>query len=460
MGANMKVKNIVCIGAGYVGGPSMAVIADKCHDIKVTVVDLNEERIRLWNTDNLPVFEPGLDEVVFRRRDKNLFFKVVSPEILNEADMIFVSVNTPTKEYGKGAGMAADLKYWEKSARDILAHAKSGAIVVEKSTVPVKTAEAISRILHSGDEGKKFQVLSNPEFLAEGTAVQDLMEPDRVLIGGENTSEGREAAESLAEVYRQWIPTDQVLITNVWSSELAKLVANAFLAQRVSSINAVSAICEKSGADIHEISKAIGMDSRIGSKFLQAGVGFGGSCFRKDILNMAYVCETLGLPEVSAYWKSVVDMNDYQMNRFVRTIVDNQFNTVAGKKIAIFGFAFKPDTNDTRDTPAVPVCEGLLEEKAKLIIHDPKALDNAKLDMSKYDDIIYEADPYKAAEGAHALVFITHWNEFKDLDYKKIFDSMEKPAFLFDGRSFLDHGKLFDIGFNVFPIGKASRTHF
>ncbi len=457
----MKVKNIVCIGAGYVGGPTMAVIADKCHDVQVTVVDLNEERIAGWNSNELPVFEPGLDEVVFRRRDKNLFFKIVSPEILANADLIFVSVNTPTKDYGRGAGMAADLRYWEKSARDILAHAKSGAIIVEKSTVPVKTAEAISRILHSGNEGKKFQVLSNPEFLAEGTAVTDLMEPDRVLIGGENTPEGREAAEALAEVYRQWIPTDQVLLTNVWSSELAKLVANAFLAQRVSSINAVSAICEKTSADVHEIAKAIGMDTRIGSKFLQAGVGFGGSCFRKDILNMSYVCETLGLPEVSAYWKSVVDMNDYQMSRFVRTIVDNQFNTVAGKRIAIFGYAFKPDTNDTRDTPAEPVCRGLLEEKAHLVIHDPKALENAKIELADVKNgIEFESDPYKAAADAHAIVIITHWDEFKELDFKKIFDSMEKPAFIFDGRTYLDHQKLFDMGFNVFPIGKASMTHY
>lgn len=459
----MKIKNIVCIGAGYVGGPTMAVIADKNPEIQVTVVDLNKERIDAWNSKDLPVFEPGLDEVVARNIGKNLHFKVVTPEILGQADMIFVSVNTPTKDYGRGSGMAADLRYWEKSARDILTHAKSGTIVVEKSTVPVRTAEAISRILHSGSEGKKFQVLSNPEFLAEGTAMDDLMKPDRVLIGGESSPDGVAAAEALADVYRTWIPTEQVVLTNVWSSELAKLVANAFLAQRVSSINAVSAICEKTNADVHEISKAIGMDSRIGSKFLQAGVGFGGSCFRKDILNMAYVCETLGLPEVSAYWKSVVDMNEYQMNRFVRTIVDNQFNTVAGKRIAIFGFAFKPDTNDTRDTPALPVCQGLLEEKAHLVIHDPKALENAKQDLEgskNIENVTYETDPYKAAAGAHAIVIITHWKEFKDLDYKKIFESMEKPAFIFDGRTYLDHKKLFEIGFNVFPIGKSSMVHY
>lgn len=456
----MKVKSVVCIGAGYVGGPTMAVIADKCPDIDVTVVDLNQERIQAWNSNNLPVYEPGLDEIVFRNRDKNLFFKIVTPEILGSADLIFVSVNTPTKDYGRGAGMAADLRYWEKSARDILAHAKSGTIVVEKSTVPVKTAEAISRILHSGNDGKKFQVLSNPEFLAEGTAVDDLVNPDRVLIGGENSDAGREASEALADIYRTWIPRERVVVTNVWSSELSKLVANAFLAQRVSSINSVSAICEKTNADVHEIAKAIGMDTRIGSKFLQAGVGFGGSCFRKDILNMSYVCETLGLPEVAAYWKSVVDINDYQMHRFVRKVVDNQFNTVAGKKIAVFGYAFKPDTNDARDTPALPVCQGLLEEKALLSIHDPKALEEAKRDLASASGVTYEADPYKAAEGAHSIVVLTHWKEFKDLDYKRIYESMEKPAFIFDGRSYLDHQALYKIGFNVFPIGKESLVHF
>lgn len=456
----MKTKNIVCIGAGYVGGPTMAVIADKCHDINVTVVDLNEERIKQWNSNTLPVYEPGLDEVVLRRRDKNLFFKIVEPEILAQADIIFVSVNTPTKDYGHGAGMAADLRYWEKSARDILAHAKSGTIVVEKSTVPVKTAEAISRILHSGSEGKKFQVLSNPEFLAEGTAIDDLVNPDRVLIGGEKSEEGIAAAKTLAEIYENWVPKDQVLITSVWSSELSKLIANAMLAQRVSSINAVSAICEKTDADVGEIARAIGMDDRIGSRFLQAGVGFGGSCFRKDILNLAYVCEQYGLTDVAAYWKNVVDLNDYQMNRFVRMVVENQFNTVHGKRIAVFGFAFKPDTNDTRDTPAVPVCKGLLNEKANLVITDPQALDNAKYEMRGHENVEYEIDPYKAAEGAHAIVLITHWNEYKELDFKRIYDSMEKPAFFFDGRTYLDHNKLHEIGFNVFPIGKTPMKHY
>ncbi|HBS06645.1 MAG TPA: nucleotide sugar dehydrogenase, partial [Leptospiraceae bacterium] len=376
-----EIKEILCLGAGYVGGPTMAVIAEKCHDINVTVVDLNEERIKAWNSDSLPVYEPGLQEIVDGRRGKNLHFKLASAQLLAQADMIFVSVNTPTKMYGQGAGRAADLRFWELAARDILKHARTGTIIVEKSTVPVKTAEAISRILHSGTEGKKFSVLSNPEFLAEGTAIKDLLNPDRVLIGNEPGQEGQDAGEALANVYRRWVSSERVLLTNVWSSELSKLVANAFLAQRVSSINSVSALCEATGADVSEISRAIGMDSRIGPKFLQAGVGFGGSCFKKDILNLSYICETFGLTEVASYWRSVVEMNDYQMQRFVRRIVEAQFNTVAGKKQTILGFAFKPDTNDTRETPALTVTQKLLEEKAKLVIHDPEALENAKWDL-------------------------------------------------------------------------------
>lgn len=457
----MSVKSILCLGAGYVGGPTMAVIAEKCQDIDVTVVDLNEERISQWNSDVLPVYEPGLTEVVKSRRDKNLFFKVASPELLSQADMIFVSVNTPTKTYGQGEGMAADLRYWELAARDILRYAKTGTIIVEKSTVPVKTAEAISKILHSGTEGKKFPVLSNPEFLAEGTAMKDLYEPDRVLIGSEPNPDGDCAADALAQVYARWVPEDRILKTNVWSSELSKLVANAFLAQRVSSINSISALCEKTNADVTEIAKAIGTDSRIGPKFLQAGVGFGGSCFKKDILNLSYICDQFGLPEVSAYWKSVVDMNDYQMDRFVRSIVETQFNTVAGKKIALFGFAFKPDTNDTRETPAMRVTLRLLQERAHLSITDPEALENAKYDLRDVPgDIEYEPDPYKAATGSHAIVVLTHWKEFRGLDYKRIFNSMQKPAFVFDGRLWLDAKELFDIGFNVLPIGQKPMMHF
>ena len=418
--SSREVKEILCLGAGYVGGPTMAVIAEKCHDINVTVVDLNEDRIKAWNSDSLPVYEPGLQEIVEGRRGKNLHFKLASPELLASADMIFVSVNTPTKMYGQGAGRAADLRFWELAARDILKHARSGTIIVEKSTVPVKTAEAISRILHSGTEGKKFSVLSNPEFLAEGTAIKDLLNPDRVLIGNEPGTAGQEAGEALANVYRRWVPTERVLLTNVWSSELSKLVANAFLAQRVSSINSVSALCEATGADVSEISRAIGMDSRIGSKFLQAGVGFGGSCFKKDILNLSYICESFGLKEVADYWRSVVAMNEYQMERFVKRIVEAQFNTVAGKKQAILGFAFKPDTNDTRETPALTVTQGLLEEKARVVIHDPEALENARWDLKDQEgDIRFEADIYKACEGAHSIILLTHWKEYQDLDFER-----------------------------------------
>lgn len=451
------IKKILCIGAGYVGGPTMAMIADKCHDIDVTVSDLNAEKIAQWNSNVIPVFEPGLQEVVERRRDKNLFFKVITPALYAEADLIFVSVNTPTKEYGQGAGYAADLKYYEGAAREILKYAKENVIIVEKSTVPVKTAEAISAILQAEKKHKAFQVLSNPEFLAEGTAVSDLENPDRVLIGHSENEEGRKAADSLKWVYAHWVPEDRILLTNVWSSELSKLVANAFLAQRVSSINAISALCEKTSANVKEISRAIGRDSRIGGKFLEAGIGFGGSCFKKDILNLVYISRQNGLEEVADYWENVVNMNNYQMHRFSKSIVDHLFNTVSGKKIAIFGFAFKPDTNDTRETPALTVCMDLLEEKAKLYITDPKALDNAKFDLRGIDEnVVYEQDPYKAAEGAHAIAIITHWKEFKTLDYKRIYDSMQKPAFIFDGRIMLDAEELKKIGFNVVQIGKKS----
>lgn len=456
-----SVKNILCIGAGYVGGPTMAVIADKCPHINVKIADLNAEKIRAWNSDRLPVFEPGLDEIVFRNRNKNLFFQQASPELYEQADMIFVSVNTPTKTFGEGKGMASDLSYWESCARDILKYAKSSTIIVEKSTVPVKTAEAISRILNHSDSGKYFPILSNPEFLAEGTAITDLLNPDRVLIGSSQDEAGIQAAEALKNVYNQWIAEDRILLTNVWSSELSKLVANAMLAQRVSSINSISALAEKTNANIKEISNAIGYDARIGKRFLEAGVGFGGSCFRKDILNLVYICTQEGLPEVANYWKSVVDMNEYQMNRFVKLILETQFNTIANKKIAIFGFAFKPDTNDTRDSPAITICAKLLKEKAKLSITDPEALDNAKIDLQGVDaEVEYIEDPYEAAKDAHAIVICTHWQQFKDLDYQKIYSSMQKPAFLFDGRLLLNEKEIYEIGFNVIPIGKAPLLKF
>ncbi|MCB1201637.1 MAG: nucleotide sugar dehydrogenase [Leptospiraceae bacterium] len=455
----MITKTILSLGAGYVGGPTMAKIAEKCKDVTVYVGDLNQGRINAWNSDQLPVFEPGLDEIVKKCRGKNLHFIVPTEEHYKKADMIFVSVNTPTKSYGEGAGMAADLQYWELAARGIGQYARPGTIIVEKSTVPVKTAEAISVILNS--EGVRYPVLSNPEFLAEGTAMKDLENPDRVLIGHEEDEQGRMAAGELKALYARWVPEEKILLTNVWSSELSKLTANAFLAQRVSSINSISALCEKTGASVAEISRAIGTDSRIGAKFLEASVGFGGSCFKKDILNLSYLSAQFGLPEVSEYWHSVVRMNDYQQERFVKQILSEQFNTVAGKKIVILGFAFKPDTNDTRESPAIYVCKRLLEEKAHLAIVDPQALGEAKTDLKGIDEnVVYTEDAYAAAEGAHALVILTHWRQFGELDYRKIYSAMKKPAFLFDGRRLLDREKMYEIGFNVYSIGAKPLKKF
>ncbi|PIE89933.1 MAG: UDP-glucose 6-dehydrogenase [Acidobacteria bacterium] len=448
--------NVLCIGAGYVGGPTMAVIADRCPEITVNVVDINQTRIDQWNSDHLPIYEPGLREVVERTRGKNLFFHTDIPRGIVEADIIFVSVNTPTKTFGEGAGMASDLQYWEATAREILFHANESKIIVEKSTLPVKTAESMSRILNSGKNGYRFQVLSNPEFLAEGTAITDLEEPDRVLIGGDmDSEEGQNALEKVADIYRHWVPDEKILLTNVWSSELSKLTANAFLAQRISSINSISALCEKTDADIQEVAKAIGMDNRIGSSFLNASVGFGGSCFKKDILNLVYLCEYYGLPEVAAYWKQVVEMNNWQTRRFVSNAIHFMFNTVASKKLTLFGFAFKANTGDTRESPAIAVTKMLLEEKADVVVTDPKALENAKMDLEGLP-VSYELDPYKAAEKSHAIFVLTEWKEYKDLDYERIYNSMEKPAFLFDGRNILNREKLSEIGFQVYNIGKPA----
>jgi len=453
-------KTILCIGAGYVGGPTMAVIADNCPDYKVIVVDINAERIAAWQSDTLPIYEPGLQEVVERARGKNLFFSTDVVAGIKEADIIFVSVNTPTKTFGAGAGKAANLQYWEKTARDIIEHAESDKIVIEKSTLPVRTAEAMHRILQSNTKGLNFDIISNPEFMAEGTAVDDLEKPGRVLIGAMEDESGQKALETVANIYRNWVPEEKIKKTNVWSSELTKLVSNAMLAQRISSVNSISALCEKTDANILEVSSAMGMDPRIGSKFLNASVGFGGSCFKKDILNLVYLCEFHGLPEVAAYWEQVVLMNDYQEERFVRNISNHMFNTVAGKKIAIFGFAFKADTGDTRESPAIHVSKLLLEERAVLAIHDPQALKYAKLDLADCEgDISYEVDPYKAAEGAHAIAILTEWKEFRDLDFEKLYASMEKPAFIFDGRNLLDHQKVFEIGFNVYPLGQKALSH-
>ncbi len=453
-------KRILCIGAGYVGGPTMAMIARKCPDYEVTVVDINERRIKAWQSEELPIYEPGLGSVVKACLNKNLFFSTDVAAGIRSCDIIFVSVNTPTKTFGQGAGKAADLQYWEKTAREILQHADRNKIVVEKSTLPVRTAKAMERILLSGGKGVAFEVLSNPEFLAEGTAVADLESPDRVLIGGPSTPGGRQAVEVLVDIYAHWVPRNRILTTSVWSSELSKLAANAFLAQRVSSINALSALCEATEADVTEVGRAIGMDSRIGPKFLNASVGFGGSCFKKDILNLVYLSETYGLDEVAEYWRQVVAMNDFQQDRFVRNMLKQMFNTVAGKRIALFGFAFKADTGDTRESPALRVTRHLLAERAAVVIHDPQALGNARTDLADVlDQVQFESDPYRAAEGAHAIAVMTEWGEYQALDYARIYERMLKPAFLFDGRNRLPHRALFDLGFNVFAIGKPPLCH-
>lgn len=455
------MSNILCIGAGYVGGPTMAVIAKNCPQHRVVVVDINEERIRAWQSDELPIFEPGLLDVVQAVRGRNLFFSTEIEHNIAEADIIFVSVNTPTKNFGDGNGRAADLQYWEKTARQILENSTSDKIVVEKSTLPVRTAEAMERILNSSGGYAHFDVLSNPEFLAEGTAMRDMEDPDRVLIGGRNTPSGQAAIQTLVEIYASWVPRQRILTTNLWSSELSKLVANAFLAQRISSINAISALCEKTEADVTEVARAIGMDSRIGAKFLSASVGFGGSCFHKDILNLVYLCEHFGLKEVADYWEQVVCMNDWQESRFVQKIVSNMFNTVAGKRIALFGAAFKANTGDVRESPALAVCRKLLEERAEVVLCDPHALENARLSLGSLAKLVeFEQDPYQAARGAHAIAVVTEWEQFAHLDYQAIYNSMIKPAFIFDGRNLLDHPSLFELGFNIYPLGRSPMTHF
>lgn len=444
----------------------MAMIAAKAPHVKVTVVDINSQRIDAWNSDQLPIFEPGLDEVVRSARGRNLFFSTDIDAGIKAADIVFVCVNTPTKTYGIGAGRASDLRYVESCARRICEVADSPKIVVEKSTLPVRTAESIRRILSANECGARFQVLSNPEFLAEGTAMTDLENPDRVLIGGDSTPEGAAAVDKLASVYATWVPQEKIIKTNLWSSELSKLTANAFLAQRISSINSVSALCEATGADVDEVAFAIGLDQRIGPRFLKASVGFGGSCFQKDILNLVYLCQHFGLPEVADYWEQVVKMNDYQKHRFAERIVRSLFNTVSGKKIAIFGFAFKKDTNDTRESAAIYVCKDLLQEHACLSVYDPKVpatqvfRDLARPESGpdgKADPFVEIAtDPYEAARGAHAIAVLTEWDQFKDLDYQRIFDSMMKPAFVFDGRNILDLEALRKIGFEAFGIGRAT----
>lgn len=463
-----KISKICCIGAGYVGGPTMSVIASQCPEIQVTVVDINQDRIDRWNDanlDNLPVYEPGLKELVQKTRGKNLFFSTDVDKAIDEAQMIFISVNTPTKTYGKGKGQAADLKYIELCARNIAKVAKDDKIVVEKSTLPVRTASAIKSILDNTGKGVAFEILSNPEFLAEGTAIDDLLNADRVLIGGAETEEGQVAKDALSSIYAHWLPKEKILQTNVWSSELSKLVANAFLAQRVSSINSISALCEKTDANIAEVSRAIGYDSRIGAKFLNSSVGFGGSCFQKDILNLVYIASSYGLQEVADYWEQVIIMNDYQKRRFAENIVTTLYNTVSGKKIVFYGWAFKKDTNDTRESAAIYVADALLDEQAEIIVYDPKVPEE-----QVYADLDYlntrspeenrrllkvVNDPIKAAQEAHAIAILTEWDEFKTYDWETIYNNMLKPAFLFDGRRLLEKEKMDSIGFHFYKIGQS-----
>ena len=464
------IKNICCIGAGYVGGPTMAVIASHCPNIRINVVDINKKRISDWNNEDLkkiPIYEPGLKELIKKCRDKNLFFSTSIKESIETADMIFISVNTPTKKKGFGAGKASDLKWIESSAREIAKFAKGQTIVVEKSTLPVRTAETIKNILHAsedihGSKDKKyFSVLSNPEFLAEGTAINDLENPDRVLIGGDDCI----AISALKEIYLNWVNPKKILTTNIWSSELSKLTANAFLAQRISSINSISAICEATGADINEVSKAIGMDKRIGSKFLKPGPGFGGSCFKKDILNLVYLSNFYGLSAVSEYWEQILKINDWQQERLSKIIVQKLFGTINGKKLSILGFSFKANTNDTRESPAINICKSLLEEGALLSIFDPvvkqdeikEHLGDSK-SIEKNNNFTqgmweYASNIFEAVNNSDGLIVLTEWEEFKNIDLNTIFLKMRKPAWIFDSRNIIDKKLALEIGFNVWNLG-------
>jgi len=432
----MQIKNICCIGAGYVGGPTMAVIALKCPHINVTVVDANPDKIKAWNgpLDKLPIYEPGLAEVVGEARGRNLFFSDDIPNNIEKAEMIFMAVNTPTKTEGEGAGMAADLRYVETCARDIAKYSKSDKIVIEKSTLPVRTAEKIKEILEENSTDIHFEILSNPEFLAEGTAIQDLFKSDRVLIGGDETQSGQKAVQALVDIYSNWIPKEKILTTNVWSSELAKLASNAMLAQRISSINSLSALCEKTGANIDELSKAIGMDHRIGPHFLKASVGFGGSCFQKDILNLVYLCKHYGLDEVAEYWHQVVKINDYQKDRFAQKIIDHFGGDLKNKKILILGWAFKANTNDIRESPAIDVSKKLYKNGANLEIYDPIVEQNKIYKVLKSwekfkNDIIIKQNQSSEIEFYDAIVLLTEWEVFKSYNYQS--------NIIFDGRYFL-----------------------
>ncbi|KAG5350343.1 hypothetical protein C0989_011407 [Termitomyces sp. Mn162] len=458
--APVKVTKICCIGAGYVGGPTCAVIALKCPHIKVTIVDLNAARIDAWNSPDfeLPIYEPGLEDVVRQARGKNLFFSTDVDRGIEEADLIFVSVNTPTKKSGVGAGSAADLNYVELATRRIATVATSSKIVVEKSTVPCRTAESMRTILEANSKPNcRFDILSNPEFLAEGTAISDLFNPDRVLIGSLQTPEGRDASDSLVSVYANWVPTDRILTVGLWSSELSKLAANAMLAQRISSINALSAICEATGANIDEVAHAIGYDSRVGPKFLKASVGFGGSCFQKDILNLVYLAESCHLPEVAAYWRQVVEMNEYQKRRFSKRVVDTLFKTITGKACGRLS-SIIADTGDTRESAAITLIRDFQAERALINIYDPKVehsqiwadlqeasplvpLDNIKKQVTICNSAL------EACKDAEAVVIATEWKEFTEIDWEAVYQNMNKPAFVFDGRLLVDADKLRKIGF-------------
>jgi UDPglucose 6-dehydrogenase len=449
-----RILNIACIGAGYVGGPTMAVIADRCPDISVTVIDLNEARIAAWNSDALPVYEPGLDEVVRRTRGRNLRFipQREGAAAVAAADAVFISVNTPTKTQGSGAGKASDLSYVEACARYIAEHAKGHTIVIEKSTMPVRAADTIKRILATSPHGGTFDVLSNPEFLAEGTAIRDLEQPDRVLIGGEASS----AVEALAEVYAHWVPDSAILRTGLWSAELSKLAANAFLAQRVSSINAISALCEATGAQVDEVAKVLGTDSRIGPKFLKASVGFGGSCFKKDLLSLVYLCEFYGLTEPAAYWQSVQDLNEWQKHRFALMAAAHAKKN--GGVVAVLGLAFKKNTNDFRESPAIDICNHLLAAGVRLRLQDervdPSAFRSALVD----DEMVgfeFFADVEDAARGASAMLILTEWDRYAGLDWAKI-AAVAKPGLaVFDGRMVVDQAQAQKAGLPVFVVGQG-----
>ena len=463
---------ICCMGAGYIGTTTMSVLAQQCPNIQVTIIDQNASKIEAWNSSDLPIYEPGLQGVVEDCRGKNLFFSTDEATAIQQADIIFMAVNAPTKTGGTGAGYATDIVHCERCARTIAKYATSSKIVVEKGTFPVRTAEAIARVLDCGSaEGIQHSVLSNPEFLAQGTAIADILNPSRVLIGG---TYNQKAMDTLVDIYAKWVPRDRILITSSWqSSELAKLVANAFLAQRVSSINSISALCEATGADVTEISRAVGMDERIGAKFLHASVGFGKPRFRKDILSLIYLCQSYGLKECAEYWNHVLAINEFQRKRFAEKIVSKMFSTVTGKKIAMLGYAFKKDTGDVRETPSMYILHDLIQEEARVHVYDPKVKRNdmmAELNATcgvnadntpNLDQVVITStDPYEACEGAHALLILTDWDQFKDYDYEKVYKLMTKPAFLFDGCNLLDHDLLRKYGFDVHGVGRPDPAEF